>query len=251
MKLDVSRAQLGTAAGYAGTAIRYSFYVTGIFVFVVVGLIALAIWHWLPPGPGDVSSSASFTIADSQIARRPAVFKSINRSAGRLESLQYGQLYDRDTDMTVVLVAPSAGYQTLTRSYAREISELGLSGFQRSPSGVNFYDLETRFGSVRAAEFAINSDGHVKLCATFLSRFDSAAFYYKGWYCEANGARPNPTSLACILDKLKLIQPLPSAEANAFVQDRMARPARCVSEPVSQTTDVRGMRREPLPRLIR
>jgi hypothetical protein len=251
MKVNVSRARIGTVAGYAGTAIRYSFYVTGIVVFMVIGLAIVAIWNWLSAFPGVVSDGASFAIGDSQVARRSAVFKSVSRSAGKLESLQYGQLHDRDTDMTVILVLPVTAYQNPARNYRHEIAELGPIAGRRHSSSDGFYDLQTRFGRVSAAEFWIDADGRAKLCASFLSRFNEPTLYYKGWYCEANGARPNLTTLACILDKLRLTQPLESAEATAFMQEAMKRPARCSSEPVSQTTDVRSGRRAPLPRLIR
>ena len=70
----------------------------------------------------------------------------------------------------------------------------------------------------------------------------------KGWYCEANGARPSFSALACIIDQLALSKPLKSKEATAFITERMKRSPRCYAEPVSQTTDT-GSRR-PLRGLI-
>ena len=66
---------------------------------------------------------------------------------------------------------------------------------------------------------------------------------------QANGARASYSGLACVLDKLTLRHPLPSPEANAFIEEHMKYAARCTAEPVSQTTDTSP--RQPLRRLVR
>jgi hypothetical protein len=249
MSREFSRPNLQVAAQTAGTFIRYAFYAIGLLTFSVIGLVALWIWNRLPSSPERMKVDPAFQIAAKDLARRPLYRKAENQSYGWVESLQYGQLYDRDVDMTVLMIVPKEAYQTLTRNYFSEVSSLRpIAGRSRSTSA--FYDLETRFGSVRASEFMINSDGRNKLCISYLSRFDSPVFYLKGWYCEANGARPSFSAVACVLDQLTLKGDLPSAEATAFINERMRRPPKCSAEPVSQTTDT-GQRQQPLKRLIR
>jgi hypothetical protein len=214
-----------------------------------MGLVAFWVWNRLPPAPETVKAGPRLQIGADALSRRPQVHRAENHPQGWIESLQFGQLYDRDVDMTILMIAPTEAYQTLARNYASEIGGLRQISSRTYLPAAAFYDLETRFGSIRASEFGVNSDGRVKLCISYLSRFDSPAFYLKGWYCEANGARPSFSAVACILDQLTLKQPLRSAEATAFLTARMKQPARCYAEPVSQTTDTSP--RRPLQRLIR
>ena len=109
----------------------------------------------------------------------------------------------------------------------------------RSIMSANYHDLETRFGAVRAMEARIETDGQWKQCLAFASRFETTALYLIGWYCDASGAKPNASSLACMLDKLTLERALASKEADSFMRTRLARPASCSAVPVSQTTDMR------------
>lgn len=79
----------------------------------------------------------------------------------------------------------------------------GLLGGIRSVMLPNFYDLETRFGAVRAMEMRIDADGLWKQCLAFQSRFDNPAIYLMGWSCDATGAQPSATALACTLEPSK------------------------------------------------
>lgn len=249
MRVEMTRSNVEIAARYSGAMIRYAFYAAGVFAFLFIGLVASWTWKRLPPSPADVKATPVFEIATNIQPPRPPVTKAENNSYGWVEMLQYGQLYDRDSDLTMVMIVPKDHYQNLTRSYASEIASLRPIAGRGYSSSAQFYDLETRFGSARAAEFSINADGRTKLCISYLSRFESPAFYVKGWYCEANGARPSYRVVACMIDQLALRRALPSTEATAFITERMKRPAKCLAEPVSQTTDTGG--RRPLQRLIR
>jgi hypothetical protein len=110
----------------------------------------------------------------------------------------------------------------------------------RAVSMPNYYDLETRFGDVCAADMRAETDGRWKLCLSFLSRFDTPHIYLAGWYCDASGAKPSANALACALDRLVLDKPLASKEADAFVRAHMTRPTTCSATPVSQTVDTRS-----------
>ncbi len=247
--MEFSRSNVQIATQTAGTFIRFAFYTVGLFALAFVGLIALWIWNRLPPSPESVKAQPVFQIGTNALSSRPQVSRAENHPQGWIESLQYGQLYDRDVDMTVLLIVPKEAYQGMIRSYASEIGSLRTISGRIYQSGTNYHDLETRFGSVRASEFTVSADGRQKLCISYLSRFDTTAFYLKGWYCEGSGARPSFGALACTLDKLALKRSLPSAEATSFITERMKQPAKCSADPVTQTTDTSP--RRPLKRLIR
>lgn len=134
----------------------------------------------------------------------------------------------------------------LGRDFVREMQDIRPIIEARAMLTTTYYDLETRFGEVRAADLNVDADGRRKLCLAFLSRYDTPSLALKGWYCQANGARPNTQQLACILDSLTLDAPLASSEADAFVRSRMARRPLCSATPVSQTVDTRT--RIPPPR---
>ena len=250
MTFDIDRATIRTATRTATSFVRLSFYAAGIFGFISLGLLASWIWTRLPPFVPGVKSQPVFQVRANVLAHRPQTMTAETNSYGWVQSLQYGQLYDRDADLTMVMIVPHERHQTLMRDYVAEIAGLRpLYGRRMAlSSSRSFYDLETRFGPVRASEFAINADGRTKLCISYLSRFQSPAFYLKGWYCEANGARPSFSALACIIDQLALSKPLASTEATDFITERMKRSPRCYAEPVSQTTDTSP--RRPLKRLI-
>ncbi len=228
-------------------AIRYSFYAAGAFVFAVISMAVLTVWGRVSQIGGEPSQPA-MQITAPEFARLKPAARSTKFSSGWQETLQFGQLHDRDLDFTLLVNLPKDPDRALPRDFSREMAELRpiTGGSTTYPEA--FYDLETRFGPVRATRFQINTDGRIKLCMSYLSRFESSALSYKGWFCEANGAKPSAYWLACVLDKLSLKGPLPSQPAQAFFDQRAARSPRCSADPVSQTIDT-GARR-PLKRLV-
>ena len=71
----------------------------------------------------------------------------------------------------------------------------------------------------------VDTDGRWKQCLAYRSRFDTAAVYLTGWYCDGSGSKPSANALACILDKLVIERELASKEADAFLRGRMTKPA--------------------------
>lgn len=233
---------LSTVGSYAGKAVRYSFYGVGAVVLAIIGITIIRVSNFFDQ-PTRVSSKASFQITSPDIARLPSTRNSAKFNAGWQEVVQYGQVYDRNTDFTLVVNMPSDPDTPVVRDYSSEMTSLRPLLRSVYMGGTNnYYDLQTRFGPVRAANFQINSDGQTKLCVSYLSRFESTAVYIKGWYCEASGARPNFHTLACMIDRINLTGVLPTAAAQSFFEERMKRSARCSAEPVSQTTDTRPPR---------
>jgi hypothetical protein len=232
---------LSTAGFYAAKAVRMSFYVAGTVVFAVVAIAVLRVSSFFGQ-PSSVSARTSFQINAPELTRMAAAASTSRFSAGWQETVQHGQIYDRDTDFTLVVTMPSSPGVPQVRDYSSEMDSLRPLIRTTFVGATTYYDLETRFGPVRAANFQINADGRIKLCVSYLSRFDTDALRYKGWLCEASGARPNLTALACILDRITLKNPLPSAAAQTFFESKAGRAPRCSAEPVSQTTDTRPRR---------
>ncbi len=231
-----------STSSFAGKAVRYSFYAVGTIVLALIGITVMRVSSFFDQ-PTSVSTKASFQITSPDIARLSSTRNSAKFNAGWQEVLQHGRIYDRDTDFTLVVNMPSNPDTPVVRDYSSEMSTLRpLLRTAYMGGTTNYYDLETRFGPIRAASFQANSDGQTKLCVSYLSRFDTTAVYLKGWLCEASGARPNFHTLACILDRVTLKGVLPTAAAQSFFEERMKRPGRCSAEPVSQTTDTRPPR---------
>lgn len=229
---------------HAGRAVRYSFYIAGTVAFALIAVAVVRVSNFFSQ-PSSVSSKASFQINAPELTRLSSTANAARFSGGWQNVLQYGQVYDRNTDFTLVINMPSSPDTPVVRDYSSEMSSLrpllrtAYTGMGRATT---YYDLETRFGPVRAANFQINSDGQIKLCVSYLSRFDTTAVYLKGWYCEASGARPNFHTLACMIDRISVKGVLPTAAAQTFFEERMKRSPRCTAEPVSQTTDTRPPR---------
>ncbi len=240
--MSFDRSQISTASSYAGKTVRYSFYAVGTVVLALIGITVMRVSSFFDQ-PTSVSTKASFQITSPDITRLSPTRISAKFYAGWQEVLQHGRIYDRDTDFTLVVNMPSNPDTPVVRDYSSEMSTLRpLLRTTYMGGTTNYYDLETRFGPIRAASFQANSDGQTKLCVSYLSRFDTTAVYLKGWLCEASGARPNFHTLACILDRVTLKGVLPTAAAQSFFEERMKRPGRCSAEPVSQTTDTRPPR---------
>lgn len=239
--MSFDRSQISTVGSYAGKTVRYSFYFAGMIAFVLIAMLLIRVSNFFS-GPSNVSATASFQINAPELKRLTPNASSASIYAGWQQTLQYGRVHDRDTDFTLVVNMPSNPGVPQVRDYSFEMSSLRPLIRSAYIGTSNYYDLQTRFGPVRAANFQINSDGQIKLCVSYLSRFDTDAVYLKGWMCEASGARPNFHTLACALDRLTLKGVLPTAAAQNFFEERMKRSARCSAEPVSQTTDTRPPR---------
>jgi hypothetical protein len=227
---------------YAGAFIRYAFYLLGALVFAVILVGVLSVSS---ARVKTVDQQPAFRLDASELARMPVRPHVITGHGGRMEVRQHGQLHDRNADMTIALVMPPASWSG-GNQLGVELANMGPARLVSWRLTQTHYDLDTRFGPVRAAEMTVDADGRRKLCLGFLSRFESTAVYLKGWYCEASGTKASPDNLACVLDRLVLDARLASEAADAFLRERAGRKASCAARPVTQTTDT-GQRRPSSP----
>ena len=232
--------QFRAALGTAGTAFRYAFLLSGTLFF---GIVALAVWRgWSAVSSVVPTASEPVQITVPELARLKPSNKAWKSGFGWQQEVQYGRIYDRDTDFRLLVTMPSQTVQNLSSASFTQLPDIREFARARYSYPQTHYDLETRFGQVRAAQFEADVDGRIKLCLGYASRFDTSSFTYRGWFCEANGARPSPSALACMLDRIVIAGRLPSAGAQAFVDTMAKRPGRCTADPVSQTVDTRPPR---------
>jgi hypothetical protein len=224
----------GVASG-SGVLIRHAFYLVGALVLGVIGIAMMSAYNGRTR---LVDDQPSFHLASSLLAGFPARTQIVSGGRfGRIELLQYGSFHNRDVNFSIGMGFPPDG-AVVKFDPAPQISSL-MPRNLRTVMSSNYHDLETRFGAVRAMEARIENDGQWKQCLAFASRFEPTALYLVGWYCDASGAKPNATALACIIDKLTLDRELASRDADAFMRTQQARPASCAATPVSQTVDTR------------
>jgi hypothetical protein len=227
---------------YAGAFIRYAFYLLGALVFAVMLVGVLTVSN---ARVKTVEQQPAFRLDAPELARLPVRSHVITGHGGRMEVRQHGQPHDRHADMTIALVMPPRGWSG-GNQLGVELATMGPARLVSSRLTQTYYDIDTRFGPVRAADMTVDADGRRKLCLGFLSRFESTAVYLKGWHCEASGTKASADNLACLLDRLVLDARLSSEAADAFLRERAARRAHCAARPVTQTTDT-GQRRPSSP----
>jgi hypothetical protein len=229
--------RVNAVATNAGIAIRYSFYLVGAVVFAAIAVAMAYVWL---NRIQQVDSPPAFRIAAPQLTRLPTSgHVATGGKLGRAEILQYGHLHSRDMNLIAVLFMPRSDTFMGTDAGQTMRSVQSLRPM-RAVYTQNYYDLETRFGDVRAADMRAYTDGRWKLCLAFLSRFEIPSVFIAGWYCDASGAKPSAHTLSCMLDRLSLDRPLASKNADAFIRARAARPPNCSAVPVSQTADTRS-----------
>lgn len=219
----------------AGAVIRYSFYAVGALTLGAIGLGVMAIGSWVPKA---VDAPPAFRINAGEFASKATSGHVVTSSRwGRAEVLQYGQLHNRTNDLAVALIMPPKGLGMGTQ-FLQDLADVNLLRAKRSfiMTQTN-YDLDTRFGEYRATEMRVDTDGRWKQCLAFRSRFDTAAVYLTGWYCDGSGSKPSANALACVLDKLVIERELASKEADTFMRGQMAKSAHCQADSVTQTTD--------------
>jgi hypothetical protein len=236
-----NRSQIGETLAIAGTTIRYVYMLVGIVVSAVAASIlwrGASFLSYLTP-----STTVPVEITVPDLARLKPASRAWKSGMGTLQEVSYGRIYDRDTDFKLVVVMPSQTMQASVWNFMSELHDMREISNARYSYPPTFYDLETRFGPIRATHFTMEVDGRAKLCMAYVSRFETSSLVYKGWFCEANGARPNPNALACMLDRLAIKGKLPSEDAQAFLDTKTKKPGRCTADPVSQTVDTRPVQR--------
>jgi hypothetical protein len=219
--------------------IRYCFYFFGAVLFAMTAYAIVSLYGLLPQA---LAREPAFHLMPADVASLSKQGEVVEVGGARLETWHYGQLHDRGRDLTITMIMPPKG-ASVTKNFAREFLDVAMLRQVRPILSSTYYDLETRFGPVRAMQMRVNADGRQKLCLAFLSRFETTAVYLRGWTCEGNGSQPSAGALACTIDRLALDAPLAFQAADDFLRPRTAkRGGTCGAAPVTQTTDTRPPR---------
>ncbi len=227
----------------AGSMIRYGFYLVGMLVLGLIGLGIMALWK-IPPKA--INAPPAFRITAPSIEQLPMTGSVTTSSLlGRAEVRQYGRLSSRGIDLAVAMIIPNKGLG-MGNELVSDLRSINPLNLKRAYATQVHHDIETRIGEFRATEMRVDTDGRWKQCLGFRSRLDTASVYFTGWYCDGTGAKPSAHTLACLLDKLVLDNPVASKDGDAFLRAKLAKPAYCMAEQVTQTTDT-GSRRVSSP----
>lgn len=234
----ISQDRIVATASVAGLVIRYGFYLIGALTLGLIAIAVTTVWDWRAR---TIDAKPAFRIAAPDLSRLPMRSKVIlSGRFGRVETRHYGQIYDRDMDLTVALIMPPKDAANITIDGLPDIPDIKPLRNRRVVRNAFNHDLETRFGPLRATDVRVDTDGRWKQCLTYYSRFASDHVVLAGWYCDAGGGKPSADRLACLLDRLVLDGPLESRDADLFMREQAARASRCSASPVSQTVDTRS-----------
>ncbi len=65
--------------------------------------------------------------------------------------------------------------------------------------------IDSKFGSVPLVDFAVATQGHERRCLGFARPFKEPAMQIAGWYCSAGHEVVDRAMVACLLDRLTLV----------------------------------------------
>jgi hypothetical protein len=219
------------------------------YVFFGLGAGLLIIIAGIGHLRGRADDPAAVRLSDREIAQLPTrSYIAASASLGRGEVRQYGLLDDKHMDATVVMVIPPPG-QMGGRDFLQEVRELDAVRNATRATISGSYELQTRFGLFQASDLQVDMVGRWKDCLAFVSRFDTSAVYVKGWYCNTIGEKPNPERLACALDGLTIDGRLVTADADAFMRQRIARSSFCAAISTGRDREPRPLPPATTPRM--
>jgi hypothetical protein len=65
--------------------------------------------------------------------------------------------------------------------------------------------VDSKFGPMPMVDFAIEPQGHLRRCLGFARAFDNPAMQIAGWYCSAGAEVIDRSVLACMIDRLTVV----------------------------------------------
>ena len=81
--------------------------------------------------------------------------------------------------------------------------------------------VDSKFGPMPMVDFAIAPQGHLRRCLGFARAFDNPAMQIAGWYCSAGAEVIDRSVLACMIDRLTIVNgdaPLTAFFAHAEIK---------------------------------
>ena len=142
----ITRADLVKAMPVLGSMIRYAFYVIGAVTLGMFALFGVPVKPAPRPQVQKINEAPSFHLAAPFLARLSMRTEVLTHPAyGRAEVRQYGQLYDRDEDLTIAMYMPPKG-TPMVREFGQQLRNIRPMNTARAVFGSTFFDIHTRFG---------------------------------------------------------------------------------------------------------
>jgi hypothetical protein len=125
------------------------------------------------------------------------------KDGARKDVLSWGEPADTDPYVMVEIYRPAvAGDRFLDASseIATRIVDYAVTDDVK-PDG----QIDSKFGPVPLVDFAVAPQGHERRCLGFARPFDQPAMQIAGWYCSAGREVVDRAVVACLLDRLTLV----------------------------------------------
>lgn len=164
----------------------------------------------------------ALTLEHTAFAGRPVDHRTFARpDISRSDWIQSGSMATRAANVTVVIERRSVA-MTLRRGLVDDLNELSALKTSEVSYRPSYYDLTTKYGTLRAVVFDVTADGIRKYCTGFHSP-GTAKLYIKGFVCSTTQAETSPQTVACTIDKIRFSRDDDEAAAIALagtVQDK-------------------------------
>jgi hypothetical protein len=125
------------------------------------------------------------------------------KDGARKDMLSWGEPADAGPYVMVEIYRPAvAGDRFLDASseMAARIVDYAVTDDVK-PDG----QIDSKFGPVPLVDFAVAPQGHERRCLGFARPFNQPTMQIAGWYCSAGGEVVDRTMVACLLDRLTLV----------------------------------------------
>ena len=236
--VTISHKDVVATVSAAGLVIRYTFYLVGALTLALIAIAITTIWGWRAR---TIDAKPAFRIAAPELARLPMRSKVILSWHGRIETRHYGQIYDRDMDLTVALIMPpNDSRDHHHRRLARHSRHQAVA---QSPHGLQRVQSRSR-NALRSIACDRRARGHrrpLEIVPDLLQPFrtDDVGARRLVLRRERRQAEPGSPRLPARPPGARYAARI-RAKPMRSCASKAARAARCSASPVSQTVDTRS-----------
>ena len=125
------------------------------------------------------------------------------KDGARKDMLSWGEPADAGPYVMVEIYRPAAAndrFLDASSEIATRIVDYAVTDDVK-PDG----QIDSKFGPVPLVDFAVASQGHERRCLGFARPFNQPTMQIAGWYCSAGHEVVDRAMVACLLDRLTLV----------------------------------------------
>jgi hypothetical protein len=157
----------------------------------------------------------ALTLEHTAFADKPSDHRSFAQpEISRSDWIQSGSMSTHDANIIIMIQRRSVD-RTVRRGIVEELNELASIKSAQVSYRPNFYELTTKYGTLRAVVFNVSADGIRKYCTGFHAP-GTGKLYVKGFVCSTNEDEATPQIVACTIDKIRFRRDADEAEAIAL-----------------------------------